>query len=124
MAEPSEGTGDGRRLTLSERTVREIVENAILKLQLELTKTFASPADVTRLEDALKGAVSAADLRFKAVEEKTENLERDKAGRDAVTQFKKWLTGGALLATLFMAIQVVLTIWLMTHHGAAPTTVP
>lgn len=111
---------DGRRLTISERAVREIVENAILRLQLELTKTFASKADVTRVEDALRNAVDVANKRFEANETKTEQLELDKAGRDSVLAFKKWLTGGALLATIFMAIQVVISIWLISRGAHKP----
>jgi hypothetical protein len=114
----------GRRLSISEGAVRDIVENAILKLQLKLTETFASAADVKRLEDALKDATDAANLRLDAADKRMEGLEKDKAGREAVTQYKKWLTGGALLATVFMAIQVAISIWLVTRGVHAPTRTP
>jgi hypothetical protein len=114
---------EGRRLSISEGAVRDIVENAILRLQLELGKTFASAADVKRLEDDLRLAADVTAKRFEAIDTQMQGLEKDKAGRDAVTQFKKWLTGGALLATLFMAIQVGISIWLVTR-GVHPTSTP
>lgn len=110
---------EGRRLSISESAVRDIVENAVLRLQIKLSETFASAADVKRLEEALKEANDAALKRNEAVDLRMEGLEKDKAGREAVTQYKKWLTGGALLATLFMAIQVAISIWLVTR-GASP----
>ncbi len=113
---------NGRRLSISEGAVRDIVENAILRLQLKLSETFASAADMKRLEEALASATDAANKRLDAAEARMEGLEKDKAGREAVTQYKKWLTGGALLATVFMAIQVAISIWLVTRgaHPAAP----
>lgn len=115
-----EPTEDGRRLTISERAVREIVENAVLRLQIKLAETFASAADVKRLSDDLRDSKAAVDKRFNAMDDKVAGLETDKAGRDAVTQFKKWLTGGALLATVFMAIQVAISIWLVTRGSHKP----
>lgn len=115
-----EPTEDGRRLTISERAVREIVENAVLRLQIKLAETFASAADMVRIQDDLRDAKAAADKRFDGIDAKMAGLETDKAGRDAVTNFKKWLTGGALLATVFMAIQVAISIWLVTRGSPKP----
>lgn len=110
----AEDSTDGRRLTISERAVRDIVENAVLRLQVELGKTYATTAAVERVEMAAKEARDTYEARTKALEEEIESLKQDKAGREAVTNFKRWLTGGALLATVFMAIQVAISIWLVT----------
>lgn len=112
--------GEGRRLSISERAVRDIVENVVLKLQITLAQTYASLDAVKRLEDSHKEAMRVSDERFKSLTDTIDGLEKDKAGRDAVTSFKKWLTGGALFATVFMGIQVAISIWLVTRGSHTP----
>lgn len=123
MAE--EQNGD-RRLSLSEQRVKEIVDNAMLRLQIELGKAYAAKDDLKRLEDTFLVQVKSRQQAEETLERRLDEqrrdldgLEKDKAGRDAVTQFKKWLTGGALLATVFMMIQVAISIWLVTR-GSKP----
>lgn len=118
MAE--EQNGDARRLSLSEARVKEIVENAVLKLQIKLSEQFALKEDVRLAahKDDIRRAEERLNLlisREEAQDAKLESLEQDKAGRDAVTNFKRWLTGGAILGTCFMAIQVAITLWVVVH---------
>ncbi len=121
----AEENGD-RRLSLSESRVKDIVETAVLRLQVELGKLYATTEDVKRIETAVTDSVKQAqnDIRivserdtgrFKEMQEEIDSLKEDKAGRDAVTNFKKWLIGGSLLATVFMAIQVAISLYLVTR---------
>jgi hypothetical protein len=117
-----ENGGDGRRLSISERTVRDIVENAILRLQIELGNIFAAKADVDRVQALAKDVADNATRSIISLQEalaeqakQIKSLEEDKAGRDAVTNFKKWLTGGAIFGSIGMVVMIALTIYGITH---------
>lgn len=108
-----------RRISVSLETLREEirvgVENALLKLQLDLVRTYATKDETTQLTADLRRVFDSHGAQITALSSKVDALETDKAGRDAVQNFKKWLTGGALLATVFMAIQVAISLWLVTR---------
>lgn len=106
------------RISVSLETLRREIENAILKLHISLADSFAAKADLARTEGDLRMLAEAANKRMEQMDTKIEELEQDKAGREAVTQWKRWLTGGAVLGTIFMAIQVAISFYLVTHAHA------
>jgi hypothetical protein len=115
-------SSEGRRLSISERTVRDIVENAILRLQIELGNIFAAKADVDRVQALAREVADNANRAILALQadisdqaKQIKSLEEDKAGRDAVTNFKKWLTGGAIFGSIGMVVMIALTIYGITH---------
>jgi hypothetical protein len=129
--EDQNGNDENRRVSFSIKQLREEIANgiklAVLDLQLKLIATYAVKADVDRVQLLAKAVADNADRKSDEMErllkeqsKAIEALERDKAGRDAVTNFKKWLTGGAILATVFMGIQLVLSFYLITHGTKKP----
>lgn len=117
-----DGIGDApedgrRRISVSLQTLRQEIENATLRLQLELQGTFAAKDDLERVEAALEEFVKASGDRLDQIEANVTELDTDKAGREAVQAYKRWLTGGALISLLILAANLVISMYLVLHHG-------
>ena len=115
-ADDGNGSGDsGRRISLSEQRITEIVENAVLKLQIELGKMYAAKEDVRTVSDNLRTGFEAITKRQDTQDGRIDGLEKDKAGREAVEGYKKWLIGGGIFTTLFAGVQLAVSLYLLNH---------
>jgi excinuclease UvrABC nuclease subunit len=125
MAEENGNSAESpRRLSLSENRVKEIVENAILSLQLALVQTYAPRTELDRVVKeqadvaaALKVRIEEVDSHFADVEGKVESLQQDKAGREAVSSYKRFVIGGGILTTFIAATQLAVTLWVVKSGG-------
>lgn len=117
MAAENGNGDDTRRLSVSERRITEIVENAVLKLQVELGKLYASKSDFDRVEKDMGKEFDRLNKLMEAQDTKVDKLEKEKAGRDAVTSYKKWIIGGGVFTTLFAASQLAISLYVVSRHG-------
>ena len=99
-----------------ERTLDQKLENAILRLQIELGKIFSTKADLDTLTQIVKdmrrqGQEELDEVRksIKNQEDQLIALEKDKAGRDAVSNQRKTLIFGGGAALLLQLVSIVLT---------------
>jgi hypothetical protein len=114
-----------------EKTLDQKLENAILRLQIELGKIFVSKGDLDNVTRAVKDLEANVIDRVGKVEtaqveqgEQIIALEKDKAGRDAVSNQRRAFFIGGGLAVILQVVSVGLTFYLLAHGSVSGPTTP
>lgn len=94
------------RINTSLETLRTEIALANAQLEIRITDKVASREAVQKLETNVQKLTDRVD-----------NLDEDKAGREAVKAITRYFIGGGVLTTLIMLCQLALTFYLTTHAG-------